>query len=88
MPPRRRKRAKGLARSYTAERTGDITIVALKKQGEHYVVLFDDEHRSDALRTLGRWASSQDLNFTWWDAVQCQSQIDGVLKHMISGKRI
>ncbi len=46
----------------------DINVLALVKGGERYIFLFDDDHRAECLRTLGRFASNQELSFTWYDA--------------------
>jgi len=48
--------------------TQDINVLALVKGEERYIFLFDDAHRADALRTLGRFASNPELSFTWYDA--------------------
>jgi hypothetical protein len=48
--------------------TQDINVLALVKGEERYVFLFDDAHKADALRTLGRFASNPELSFTWYDA--------------------
>jgi hypothetical protein len=48
--------------------TQDINVLALVKGEERYVFLFDDSHKADALRTLGRFASNPELSFTWYDA--------------------
>jgi hypothetical protein len=66
--------------SATAERrfpkvTKDINVLALVKGKERYIFLFDDENRAEALRTLGRYASNQDLSFTWYDAAVLSQKI-------------
>ena len=48
--------------------TQDINVLALVKGDERYVFLFDDSNRSEALRTLGRYASNPELSFSWYDA--------------------
>ena len=48
--------------------TQDINVLALVKGEERYVFLFDDTHRSEALRALGRFASNPELSFSWYDA--------------------
>jgi hypothetical protein len=53
----------------------DINVLALVKGAERYIFLFDDEHRSEALRTLGRFASNPDLSFTWYDAAVLSQKI-------------
>ena len=53
----------------------DINVLALVKGKERYIFLFDDENRSEALRTWGRYASNQDLSFTWYDAAVLSQKI-------------
>ncbi len=48
--------------------TQDINVLALVKGEERYVFLFDDAHKADALRQLGRYASNPELSFSWYDA--------------------
>ena len=48
--------------------THDINVLALVKGEERYIVLYDDERKSEALRTLGRFASNPELSFSWYDA--------------------
>lgn len=55
--------------------TTDINVLALVKGDERYIFLFDDEHRSDALRTLGRFASNPELSFSWYDAAVLSQRI-------------
>lgn len=53
----------------------DINVLALVKGKERYIFLFDDENRSETLRTLGRYASNPDLSFTWYDAAVLSQKI-------------
>jgi len=46
----------------------DINVLALVKGEERYVFLFDEAHRGEILRVFGRFASTPDLSFTWYDA--------------------
>ena len=48
--------------------TQDINVLALVKGQERYIFLYDDGHKSEALRTLGRFASNPELSFSWYDA--------------------
>ena len=48
--------------------THDINVLALVKGEERYVFLYDDQRKSEALRTLGRFASNPELSFSWYDA--------------------
>ena len=53
----------------------EINVMALAKGTERYVFLFDDESRSEALKTLARYASNPDLSFTWYDAAVLSQKI-------------
>ena len=53
----------------------DINVLALVKGSERYIFLFDDAHRAEALRTLGRYASNPELSFTWYDAAVLSQKI-------------
>jgi hypothetical protein len=55
--------------------TQDINVLALVKGEERYIFLFDDGNRSEALRTLGRFASNPDLSFSWYDAAVLSQKI-------------
>lgn len=55
--------------------TTDINVLALVKGEERYIFLFNDEHRSEALRTLGRFASNPELSFSWYDAAVLSQRI-------------
>ena len=53
----------------------EINVLALVKGEERYVFLFDDNNRSEALRTLGRYASNPELSFSWYDAAVLSQKI-------------
>lgn len=55
--------------------TQDTNVLALVKGDERYILLFSDDNRAEALRTLGRWASNPDLSFTWYDAAVLSQRI-------------
>ena len=55
--------------------TQDINVLALVKGSERYIFLYDDANRSEALRTLGRFASNPDLSFSWYDAAVLSQKI-------------
>lgn len=42
--------------------------LCLCKGRERYILVFDYANRSEALRTLGRWASNPELSFGWHEA--------------------
>jgi hypothetical protein len=45
-----------------------MNVLALVKDSERYVFLYDDESPGALLQTLGRYASDPELSFTWYDA--------------------
>jgi len=53
----------------------DINVLALVKGKERYIFLYDDDNRSKALRTLGRYASNAELSFSWYDAAVLSQKI-------------
>ena len=55
--------------------TQDINVLALVKGEERYIFLYDDDHRSDALRMLGRFASNPELSFSWYDAAVLSQRV-------------
>jgi len=65
----------------------DINVLALVKGEERYVFLYDDEHRSDALRTLGKYASNPDLSFSWYDAAVLSQKVRQAGKSTSSRRR-
>lgn len=55
--------------------SSDINVLALVKGEERYVFLFDDAHRAECLRTLGRFASNPELTFSWYDAAVLSQKV-------------
>ena len=51
----------------------DVNVLALVKGTEKYVWTYTDQHKSDALNSIGRFAANPELSFTWYDAaILCQ----------------
>lgn len=46
----------------------EVSVVALARGNEQYIFIFDDRHRTELLRTLGRFAANPELSFSWYDA--------------------
>ncbi|MCH2113766.1 MAG: hypothetical protein MK171_02465 [Pirellulales bacterium] len=53
----------------------DINVLALVKGKDRYIFLFDDAHRAETLRTLGRFASNAELSFSWYDAAVLSQKV-------------
>ncbi len=45
-----------------------MNVLALVKDSERYVFLYDDESDAALLQQLGQFASDTELSFTWYDA--------------------
>lgn len=45
-----------------------MNVLALVKDSERYVFLYDDESPGALLETLGRYAADTELSFSWYDA--------------------
>ncbi len=55
--------------------TRDINVLALIKGQERYIFLYDDQHRNEVLRVLGRFASHPELSFSWYDAAVLSQKV-------------
>jgi hypothetical protein len=53
----------------------EINVLALIKGEERYIFLYDDAHRTETLRMLGRYAANPELSFTWYDAAVMSKKI-------------
>ena len=53
----------------------NVNVIALLKDGERYVFLYDDDSSSQLLQTLGRYAADPELNFTWYDAAVLSQKV-------------
>lgn len=53
----------------------ELNFLILSKGDERYCFVFDDENRSEMLRTLGRFASHPDLSFSWYDAATLSQKV-------------
>jgi hypothetical protein len=52
-----------------------INVVALVKDSERYIFLYDSESTSTLLQTLGRFAGDPELNFSWYDAAVLSQRV-------------
>ena len=53
----------------------DVNVVALVKGEERYIFLFNDQRKGELLRTLGKYASNSELNFSWYDAAVLSQKV-------------
>ena len=52
-----------------------VNVLALVKDSERYVFLYDDDSYGDLLETLGRYAADPELSFTWYDAAVLSQRV-------------
>lgn len=52
-----------------------INVLALLKDGERYVFLYDDRSADQLLQTLGQYAADPELNFSWYDAAVLSQRV-------------
>lgn len=63
-----------------------INCLAIVKGEEKYIFLYDDRHKADAMKTLGRFASNPELSFTWYDAAMLSQRIRQQAERECEGK--
>ncbi len=52
-----------------------VNVLALVKDSERYVFLYDEESSGTLLRTLGQYASDRELSFSWYDAAVLSQKV-------------
>jgi len=52
-----------------------INVIALVKETERYIFLYDDESPSALLQTFGRFAGDPELSFSWYDAAVLSQKV-------------
>lgn len=52
-----------------------INVLALVKDGERYVFLYDEQSAPQLLQTLGRYAADPELSFSWYDAAVLSQKV-------------
>jgi hypothetical protein len=52
-----------------------VNVLALVKEGERDVFLYDDQSSAALLQTLGRYAANPELSFSWYDAAVLSQKV-------------
>ena len=55
--------------------TDGVNMIALTKDGERFVFLYDDNSPGELLRTFGQYAADPELNFSWYDAAVLSQRV-------------
>ncbi len=52
-----------------------LNVLALVKDGERFVFLYDNHSAPQILQTLGKFAADPELCFTWYDAAVLSQKV-------------
>jgi hypothetical protein len=52
-----------------------VNVLALVKDSERYIFLYDDESPQALLQQLGRFAADPELSFSWYDAAVLSQRV-------------
>lgn len=52
-----------------------VNVLALVKDSERFIFLYDDESAESLLETFGRYAADPDLSFSWYDAAMLSQKV-------------
>ena len=52
-----------------------MNVLAMVKEDERYVFLYDEESPASLLQTLGKFAADKELSFTWYDAAVLSQKV-------------
>ena len=55
----------------------EMNVLALVKNSERYVFLYDDDSTESVLQKLGQYAADKELSFSWYDAAVLGKKIRG-----------
>lgn len=64
-----------------------VNVLALVKDGERFVFLYDDESCPQLLQTLGKFAADPELSFTWYDAAVLSQKVRRLQQELEQDKR-
>ena len=52
-----------------------VNVLALVKDDERYIFLYDDESPQALLQQIGRFAADPELSFSWYDAAVLSQKV-------------
>ncbi len=53
----------------------EVNVLALVKEDQRYIFLYDEVSVDELLQTLGRYAADPELNFSWYDAAVMSQRV-------------
>jgi len=60
-----------------------INVVALVKDTERYIFLYDNDSAPALMQTLGRFAGDPDLSFSWYDAAVLSQKVRRLNRELV-----
>ena len=64
-----------------------MNVLALVRESERYIFLYDDESPATLLQMLGRYAADPELSFTWYDAAILSQKIRKLKRQLQQERR-
>jgi hypothetical protein len=64
----------------------EMNVLALVKNSERYVFLYDDESTESVLQKLGQYAADNELSFSWYDAAVLSQKVRRLKEQTIAEK--
>ena len=55
--------------------THELNVLALVKDTERFIFLYDEESTDTLLQQLGQFAADKELSFTWYDAAVLSQKV-------------
>jgi hypothetical protein len=55
--------------------SSSVNVLALVKDGERFIFLYDQSSIASLLQTLGKYAADPELNFSWYDAAVLSQKV-------------
>lgn len=55
--------------------SGAVNVLALVRDGQRYIFLYDDSSVDQVLSQLAEFASDPELDFTWYDAATLSQRV-------------
>ena len=61
-----------------------VNVLAMVKDGQRYVFLYDDTSGPRLLETFGRYAADPELDFSWYDAAVMSQRVRNIQRQRIA----
>lgn len=58
-----------------------LNVIAIVKEREQYLFIYDDDSEQETIRVFGRFAADKELSFTWYDAAVLSQKLRKLRKH-------